>query len=224
VTVSTHTAGTGSAGVRWRRIATLLVVVTALFLLGRLISDLLVELFRVDLSAGKEVMLHRVVMLATVGYIVLMAIPFMPGVEIGLSMMVLFGGKIAFLVYFSTVIALTVAYVVGRFLPTATAARAFGLFGLQRPRDFMNRLAPMSPEQRLQSLLQDSPDRWGTFLIRHRYLLVALLLNIPGNIVIGGGGGIAMIAGMTRLFSFPLYLLTVALAVAPVPLIVSFTA
>lgn len=37
-----------------------------------------------------------------------------------------------------------------------------------------------------------------------RYVALAVLLNIPGNVVIGGGGGIAFAAGMTRLFSFPL--------------------
>jgi hypothetical protein len=48
-------------------------------------------------------------------------------------------------------------------------------------------------------------------------------LNIPGNIVIGGGGGIAMIAGLTGLYSFPRYLLTIAIAVAPIPLAITLT-
>lgn len=38
------------------------------------------------------------------------------------------------------------------------------------------------------------------------------------NILIGGGGGIALMAGMSRLFPLPVYLLTVICAVAPVPL------
>jgi len=51
---------------------------------------------------------------------------------------------------------------------------------------------------------------------RYRYLALAVLLNVPGNAVIGGGGGIAMLVGMTRLFSFPAYIATVVLAVSPV--------
>lgn len=45
-----------------------------------------------------------------------------------------------------------------------------------------------------------------------------LLLNVPGNVVIGGGG-IALMAGLSRLLSFPACLLTVVCAAAPVPLI-----
>jgi len=45
-------------------------------------------------------------------------------------------------------------------------------------------------------------------------------LNIPGNYVIGGGGGIALIAGVSRVYSIPGFLLTILLAVAPVPLAV----
>jgi hypothetical protein len=41
--------------------------------------------------------------------------------------------------------------------------------------------------------------------------------------VIGGGGGIALVAGLTRLFSLPAYVAAVAFAVAPVPLLVFLT-
>ena len=160
-------------------------------------------------------------MTATAVYIVLMAIPFMPAVEIGLSMLMIFGAKIAFLVYVSTVGALTLAYIVGRMLPPALAAQAFGLIGLGRAERFARRLAPLSAEARLALLLREAPPRWGPRLLRHRHLALAVLLNLPGNAVVGGGGGIALVAGMTRLFTFPAYLLTVALAVSPVPLIIS---
>jgi hypothetical protein len=49
-----------------------------------------------------------------------------------------------------------------------------------------------------------------------------VLINLPGNMLVGGGGGIALVAGMTRLFSWPAFLLTVAVAVAPVPLLIYF--
>lgn len=47
-------------------------------------------------------------------------------------------------------------------------------------------------------------------------------LNLPGNALIGGGGGIALMAGMSRLFSFPLFLLSLTVAVSPVPLAILF--
>ena len=57
-------------------------------------------------------------------------------------------------------------------------------------------------------------------LVRLRFLIFAVLFNLPGNVAIGGGGGVALLAGMSKVFSLPAYLLTVALAVAPVPLLV----
>jgi len=215
--------GTRASNVRWARIAFLLVCLVALFVVGRTIADMLVGEFRMDLSAGREPILHRAIMTATSVYIVTMATPFMPGVEIGLGMLMMFGGRISFLVYVSTVAALVIAYAIGRFLSVALAARLFDLLGFQRARDFVARLAPLSGGERMNLLAQEAPGRWGPFLLRHRYLLLAIVLNVPGNIVIGGGGGIALVAGMTRLFSFPLYLLTVALATLPVPLIVALT-
>jgi hypothetical protein len=36
--------------------------------------------------------------------------------------------------------------------------------------------------------------------------------------LIGGGGGIALVTGMSRLIPYPQFLLVLALAIAPVPL------
>ena len=51
-------------------------------------------------------------------------------------------------------------------------------------------------------------------------LVLAVLFNLPGNALIGGGGGIAMMAGMSRLYSFPAYLLLIAVAILPGPILV----
>jgi len=52
------------------------------------------------------------------------------------------------------------------------------------------------------------------------YLLIALMLNLPGNWVLGEGGGVSLMAGMSRSVSFQRFVLTVALAVAPIPMLV----
>lgn len=215
---------TDPAGIRWARMAILIGGAVALYLLGRLAGDMLVEQFDMQLRARNEPLLHRTIMTATVAYIALITIPFMPGVEIGLSMLLVFGARISFLVYVSTVFALTLAYLAGRLLPAEVAARAFDLVGLTKARELVRRLEPLSTQQRMTLLVRSAPVRWVPYLVRHRYLALAVLLNLPGNIVIGGGGGIALLAGMTRLYPFPAYLLTVALAVAPVPLFFSVTA
>ena len=40
----------------------------------------------------------------------------------------------------------------------------------------------------------------------------------PDNFVIGGGGGISLIAGVSKLYSAPGFLMTMAIAVAPIPM------
>lgn len=60
-------------------------------------------------------------------------------------------------------------------------------------------------------------------LLRHRYLALAVALNLPGNTLLGGGGGIALMAGLSGLYPMPAYLTTVAIAVAPVPLLVGLS-
>jgi hypothetical protein len=121
------------------------------------------------------------------------------------------------------VAALIPPYLVGRIIPARYCARAFNFVGLTRARDLIDQIAPMSADQRLAFLLKNTPNRLGPFLLRHRFLALAAVLNLPGNILIGGGGGIAMLAGMTGLYSLPAYLFIVALAVAPVPLIITLT-
>ncbi|MBL4615404.1 MAG: hypothetical protein JKY27_11110 [Magnetovibrio sp.] len=61
------------------------------------------------------------------------------------------------------------------------------------------------------------------FLLRHRYLAVVVALNVPGNALIGGGGGICMAAGISGLFSWPRFLISIAIAVSPVPLFLTIT-
>ena len=76
------------------------------------------------------------------------------------------------------------------------------------------------PVPSLAVLVEKAPNRILPFLLQHRHIALALALNIPGNFVIGGGGGIAMFAGISRLYSLPAFLLIIALAVSPVPLAV----
>jgi hypothetical protein len=51
---------------------------------------------------------------------------------------------------------------------------------------------------------------------------MAVAVNTPGNSIIGGGGGIMIIAGLSGIFTPLSTFLTVILAVSPVPLAVIF--
>ncbi|MDH4093862.1 MAG: hypothetical protein OEV81_03655 [Betaproteobacteria bacterium] len=48
---------------------------------------------------------------------------------------------------------------------------------------------------------------------------IALAINLPGNALIGGAGGIGLVAGMSGILSFPRYALTIAAATTPVPVL-----
>ena len=172
------------------------------------------------LRPSNEVYFHRLIMTALIIYVLLMALPFVPGVEIGMTMMALFGAKIVPLVYLATVVALIVPYVAGRYVPHRFVLEVLDALRLRRARALLQRVESLGTRERVDFLLQGTSARWIPFLLRHRHIAVALALNVPGNAVIGGGGGISLAAGISRLFSLPAYALTVSVAVAPVPIAV----
>ena len=152
-------------------------------------------------------------------YTVLMATPFVPGIEIGLALLMLRGPDIAPLVFLATVMGLTLAYLVGCRLPLTVIRRFFFDLRMRRVVAMIDQVAPLGPEARLAALSARLPS-WADLPVRRlRYLVLALVLNLPGNAVLGGGGGLALMAGLSGLFRPLPTLITIALAVAPVPLI-----
>jgi len=143
-----------------------------------------------------------------------------PGAEIGIAMLTAFGASIAPLVYVATVISMMLDYAVGRLLPVGILQRLLALLQLRRAAALVGRAAALGPEERLALLLEGTPPRLLALALRHRYLALALSVNVPGNALVGGGGGIMLIAGLSRIFApFPTFAV-VAIAVSPVPLAV----
>lgn len=175
------------------------------------------------LTPGKEPYVHRAIMTVVVVYVLLMTLPFVPGIELGLVLMVMFGAKIVPLVYLATVLALVLAFVMGRFVPHRFVGELLGALRLRRARELLARVEHLGQGERLKFLIERADSRWVPFLLRHRHLAIAAALNLPGNAIIGGGGGIGLAAGFSRLVSLPVYVLTVGLAVAPLPLAVWVT-
>jgi len=147
-------------------------------------------------------------------YIVFMAIPFMPGIEVGLIVM-LTGGLEGIV----TVYVATVSYLVGSLIPGRSLAGFLGWLGLKRAETLVHEIEGMKPSERMAYLTRGAPGRLIPFLLKHRYLAIAALLNMPGNAALGGGGGIGMIAGLSGLFPFLRFLAPVALAVSPIPIV-----
>ena len=81
----------------------------------------------------------------------------------------------------------------------------------------------LDEDGRRKYLARQGPRRLVPFLLKHRLITLIVLLNLPGNSLLGGGGGIALITGMSRVMTFPKFLLAAAVAVAPIPLGVGLT-
>ena len=158
--------------------------------------------------------------LLLLAYALLIALPFVPGIEIGLSLLALEGAAIAPPLYLATLAGLSLAYWAGRRLPLDWLERRLAGAGLTRAAAFVAEVRPLSPDRRLALLRRGMPRRLAPLALRGRYLFLAVLINMPGSGLIGGGGGICFVAGLTGFFSPKATLLTLALAVAPAPLLI----
>jgi hypothetical protein len=182
------------------------------------LSAWVVHTLDLDMPPRDGPMVRRFIIIGTATYVVLTAIPFVPGAEIGMAMLSLFGASVAPLVYAATVVSLTLAYAVGRLVPPEVTGAGLRWLGMRRAADLLVETTGLAPGDRLQSLVDGSGDRRLAFASRYRYIALALAINVPGNIVIGGGGGIAMLAGLSGVFAPVPFVLTVMIAVLPVPL------
>lgn len=181
-------------------------------------ADGLVDLLQLEIRPSTEELAHRIIMTAALAYALLMAVPFVPGVEIGLAMIGMFGPPIVFLVYLCTLAGFLTSFTIGRLIPLVSLARMCADLRLHKASRLLETLHPMKGEDRFAFLISTSPNRYVPVLLRHRYIALAIVINLPGNIVIGGGGGIALMAGASRLYSLPGFLVTIVIAVSPVPL------
>jgi hypothetical protein len=198
---------------------TLVVIVAVLVNIG---LNRLQAYFAASQSPGMQLALTGIVIFSLLFYALLMAIPFVPGLEIGLSLLMMQGPAIAPFVFLATFTGLTIAYLFGRYLSYRVLHGLFDDLGLHSACRLIERLHPLEREERLDLLRENLPKWLGHRLVRYRYLTIAVALNVPGNAFIGGGGGIALLAGISRLFSTRNILICFALAVSPVPIMVYF--
>ncbi len=153
-------------------------------------------------------------------YALLLAIPFAPGIEIGLMLLAAEGPWIAPWIYLATMAGLLIAYGVGEWVPYARLRRILADLHMCRACALLERTQPLSRPERVMLLHNTAPKWLRLFIPRYRYLFLAVIVNLPGNAVIGGGGGILFLTGLSRLFNPATVTLTLALGVMPVPLAV----
>ncbi len=164
--------------------------------------------------------LDRIIMVLMLAFFTFMAVPFLPAIEISLLLLVLVDVRGVVLIYVLTILALSLAYAIGHRVPLLVLVRILAFFHLTKAAAIFARIAETDRGSRLQLMQQEINSAMAQRWLQHRYLFLAVLLNMPGNSVVGGGGGIAMVCGMSGLVSYPKFLLTIMLAALPIPLVV----
>lgn len=191
----------------------------ALIVFGHYLAHLDTPEIRATLEALRGGMGIPALIAGAVLLALMLGVPFVPSVEMGLLIMVVFGPMGAAAAWLATIGGLSMAYAAGCYMPTAWVRGWLERHGLF-PKDAggaNEAVAAMLDGSRLSSRIG---GRLAGFLLRHRYLLFAVLINMPVNSVLGGGGGIALICGFSRLYRWRWFLLTTALASLPIPLLV----
>ena len=211
--------GLSATGVRWRRVI-IGVFIIALLVAANLLARNYIDLLSIPIRPGNEDAVHRTIMISAALYSILLAVPFVPGAEIGIALMAMLGPRIALLVYLCTLAGLSISFVLGRLIPLKALIHVAKDLKLERTRRLLEDIEPLDKKQRLNLLVNRAPKRILPLLLRYRYLALAAALNIPGNYIFGGGGGIALFAGVSRLFSVTGFFVTIILAVSPVPIAV----
>lgn len=212
-----------NSGTRWQRIGRLvwrIGIILAVVMGAKLGLDwLMTKIALLESDTAARAMLGLLVTIL-IGYAILLAIPFVPGVEIGIAILMIQGAQAAPFVYLATVIGLSLAFCIGQYVPLERIIRFCRDMYLYRVATLLERIASTPREDRLQTM-QDRLPRWlAPALCDYRYVTLGLAINLPGNIALGGGGGIMLAAGISRLFRTRHALLTIGVATLPVPLAV----
>lgn len=196
-----------------------ILIYAAILTLGWLAGLYLKDLAIPEMRPMNEPQIHRILMTALVLFVLTAAIPFVPGAEIGFALLFLFGGQAAFLVFVGMVGAMLLAYATARLVPTDWLIGAARWLRLKRLTTLLQNLRDTRPQDRIAELSSRTTRPLLKSALRNRYLCLIILMNTPGNSLIGGGGGISFFAGASGIYSFWPFLLSVIIAIAPVPLV-----
>lgn len=199
-------------------VALRLAEIIAVVFLAMYLADLAKTALHIDTTDLSDPSTRRAILIGALAYILLTAIPFVPGAEIGLMMLTMFGAAIAPLIYLATVLSLCLAFAVGWCIPASVTSAVLAHLRLRKAAELVTRMNALPRADRMTFLTDQIQSPYACRLARYRFVGLALLINLPGSVVIGGGGGIAMVAGLSRLFNPLGFLITILIAVLPVHL------
>lgn len=200
------------------RASAMVLLWTALIVAGHSLSHMGLDDARNTLLAMHDAVGPLALLSITLVYALALAMPFVPGVELGLLIMLVFGPTGALVAYAATIGGLSLAHALGRLLPERMVVRMLERFGISAGQDgALSQMQRVVGQSRLGRIV---PGRLGAWVLEHRYVFLAVSLNFPGNSVVGGGGGLALLCGLTKRFDWRAFLATVAIATSPVPILV----
>jgi hypothetical protein len=162
----THIADAEVPRGRARLAAGLMVFMAIILLLNYGVSRI-ADLLSFQMYPSKLNIAVFIVFVSAALYLVLMMIPFMPGMEVGLMLMAMLGVGGIILVYLCTVLALSLSFLVGRLIPPRYVCRALGWLRLERAQKLVTDIEPLGPEERLRFLARCAPSNIVPFLLRH---------------------------------------------------------
>jgi len=162
----------------------------------------------------------KAALVAGIVYVILLSIPFFPGIELAWMVILLFGKDAVIMIYLLTLIGLGLSFGFGRWFEKSWLTKSLDIPKLKENLKKRTESTKKLIKDRLPvSLLKKQSN---LFLVNSHYFILAILINLPGNTIIGGGGGIALLCGMNRSFSWKGFILTIAIASAPIPALLFF--
>ncbi len=160
----------------------------------------------------------KVIVLLFVAYVICMILPYLPAIELGLILLAILDIQGVLLLYPTTVLALLISHLIGRLIPVSVLKRLLRFFRFERASELLCAHGECDETRQVSLLIEHAPKRFIPYLLNHRYCVFAVAINTPGNMIIGGAGGIAMMSGMSRVFGTGKFLVTTMIAVLPLPI------
>ena len=156
-------------------------------------------------------------------YAVLIAVPFVPSFQLSMAFMILQGPGQVWWIYGATVTGFYIPFLIGWFIPPRHLIRSLNSFGLHKIADLVANAQSLPLQDRLSLMTDMSPNWLKPLVTKWRYAAFFVALNFPGNVVIGGAGGILLVAGMSRLFARPAVFCIIAFCLSTIPIVTTIT-
>lgn len=199
-----------------KTVGIIIIIITILLVLRHLYLYHALEI-RNQMILMKGILGWKTLLIGGMLYMVLLSIPFFPGIELGWLLILLFDREGIFVIYLFTQGGFTLSFIIGRWFPRARVTARFNIGSLKE--SFGKRFTRIGSRLGILNFKFFQHSDTESVLNKFRYLILAILVNTPGNAIIGGGGGIGLVCGMTRSFSWKGFALTIALATLPFPIL-----